>query len=78
MTKFNTVKKFSSGSGYSESAIRTKIFRKVWPEDEVWVRAPDDRILIDTWGFERWALGYRRRTMAATERQLRGTDGGNE
>jgi hypothetical protein len=42
MTRFGTVKKFSSCSGYSESAIRTKILRKVWPQNLVWFRAPDD------------------------------------
>ncbi len=57
MTRYNTIKKFASRSGYSEAAIRSKISRGDWPQNEVWVRAPDERVLIDLDGFERWALG---------------------
>ena len=57
MTQFTTIKKFSALSGYSEAAIRTKISRGVWLEDQVWVRAPDDRVLIDIEGYEKWVAG---------------------
>ena len=57
MTRFITIKKFAMQSGYSEAAIRTKVNRGVWLQDQVWVRAPDDRILIDVDGYERWATG---------------------
>jgi len=62
MTRYNTVKRFSLCSGYTEAAIRTKLSRQIWPQDEVWIRAPDNRILIDVDGFERWAEGYQSRT----------------
>jgi len=65
MTRFSTVKKFSTWSGYSESAIRTKILRNVWPENLVWFRAPDNRILIDLKGFDRWVAS---RAMAGGQR----------
>lgn len=54
MTRFTTIKRFSMLSGYSEAAMRTKISRGIWLQDKVWVRAPDDRILIDVEGYEKW------------------------
>jgi hypothetical protein len=55
--RFVTIGKFSVESGYTEGAVRAKIDRGDWLEGEVYVRAPDGRILIDTEGFERWATG---------------------
>lgn len=56
--RYMTVRKFSAESGYSEDAIRTKMRDAVWRQGEVWVKAPDGRILIDIEGFERWvAIG---------------------
>jgi len=52
-----TIGKFAAESGYTEGAIRAKIERGDWLEGEVWVRAPDGRILIDVRGYERWARG---------------------
>ena len=57
MTRYSTIKKFADVSGYSDAAIRTKISRGVWLEDQVWVRAPDDRVLIDIEGYEKWVAG---------------------
>ena len=59
MTRFTTIKKFAMQSGYSEAAIRTKINRGVWLQDQVWVRAPDTRILIEVEGYERWATQHK-------------------
>ena len=70
MTRFNTIKKFAAASGYSESAIRTKLSRGKWPQDEVWIRAPDSRILIDIDGFERWAKGYQSRNATSADYEL--------
>ena len=52
-----TVERFAELSGYTAEAVRSKIKRGVWLEDEVWIKAPDGRILIDTEGYERWATG---------------------
>ncbi len=55
--RYITIKKHSELSGYSPNAIRTKISRGVWPEGQVWIKAPDGRVLIDTEGYEKWAVG---------------------
>jgi hypothetical protein len=52
--RYLTIRKFSSDSGYTEAAIRSKIAGGVWTENEVWRRAPDGRVLIDVAGFEAW------------------------
>lgn len=57
MMRLVTISKLAAESGYSERAVRAKIDRGDWLEGEVWIRAPDRRILIDTEGFERWARG---------------------
>ena len=54
MIEYKTVRQFASESGYSEEAIRTKISRGVFREDEVWVRSPDNRVLISIEGFNVW------------------------
>jgi|TARA_B110000046_G_C12758530_1_gene299838 hypothetical protein len=50
-----TIKKFSELSGYTEAAIRTKISEGVWQENKVYVRAPDNRLLISIEGYDAWA-----------------------
>jgi hypothetical protein len=52
-----TIRKAAEITGYTEKAIRAKIERGVWPQGEVWDYAPDNRILVDMGGFERWAEG---------------------
>jgi len=52
-----TIRRFAQIAGYTEKAVRRKIESGVWLEDEVWIKAPDGRILIDTEGFETWAQG---------------------
>jgi hypothetical protein len=47
-------------TGYTVSAMETKIARGVWLEDFEYVRAPDNAILIDMEGYELWATGHRR------------------
>src|SRR5690606_9994719 len=51
-----TIDRFAEISGYTAVAIRTKIERGVWPEG-VYIRAPDNRILISIRGYEEWAEG---------------------
>lgn len=57
MLRHLTIPKFAVESGYTEDAIRSKIKRGEWLDGLVWVKAPDGRILIDTEGFEAWAIG---------------------
>lgn len=52
--RFVTIAKFADDSGYTAKAIERKIERGDWLEGEVWTRAPDGRVLIDTRGYERW------------------------
>jgi len=54
MTRYMTIPKFAESSGYTEDAIRTKIRDGIWPQDEVWKKAPDGRNLIDVQGYEKW------------------------
>jgi hypothetical protein len=53
MVKYKTIKQFALESGYSESAIRKKIERGVWPYG-VHIKAPDGRILISVEGYNEW------------------------
>jgi len=55
MARYQTVKKFAEASGYTERAIRTKIQDGTWPMGEVWIKAPDNRVLISVEGYEAWA-----------------------
>lgn len=52
--RYLTIRKFSSESGYSEAAIRSKIRDGVWRLGQVWRKAPDGRVLIDVLGYEAW------------------------
>ena len=54
MLRYMTIPKFSIESGYTPDAIRTKIRDGIWPKDAVWIKAPDNRILIDVKGYESW------------------------
>jgi hypothetical protein len=54
MLRYVTISKFSTESGYSEDAIRTKIRDGIWPENKVWKKAPDGRVLISTEGYDEW------------------------
>jgi hypothetical protein len=54
MIRYMTISKFAAETGYTEDAIRTKIRDGVWPKDQVWVKAPDGRVLIDAQGYEKW------------------------
>ncbi len=54
MLRYLTIPKFALESGYTEDAIRSKIRDGIWPQDEIWHKAPDGRILIDVKGYEIW------------------------
>ena len=49
-----TIRKFSELSGYTEVAVRSKIKEGIWRENQVFSRAPDNRILISLSGYEAW------------------------
>jgi hypothetical protein len=55
--RFVKVKKYAELSGYTEAAIHHKLSNGVWMENREYRRAPDNVILIDTDGIERWVLG---------------------
>jgi hypothetical protein len=50
-----TIAKAAELTGYSESAIRNKIFNGVWPENIVWKWGPDGVQLIIWEGYNTWA-----------------------
>ena len=52
-----TIRRFSEESGYTENAIRTKIKNGVWLEGQVWIKAPDGRVLISVDGYHQWVDG---------------------
>ncbi|NHZ83698.1 excisionase [Massilia sp. CCM 8695] len=54
MLRYLTIPKFAAESGYTEDAIRTKIRDGIWSQDQVWLKAPDGRILINVPGYEQW------------------------
>ena len=54
MIRYVTIPKFAEHSGYTEDAIRTKIRDGVWIEGNVWIKAPDNRVLIDMEGYQKW------------------------
>lgn len=57
MAKYQTVKKFSDESGYTEAAIRTKMQDGTWKQGAVWIKAPDNRVLISVEGYNAWVEG---------------------
>ena len=54
-SRFVTIDLAAAATGFSPSAIRTKIARGVWVSGREYVHAPDGRVLIDMRGYERWA-----------------------
>ena len=56
MIEYKTIRQFAAESGYTEAAIREKIRKGVFPKDRVWLRAPDNRVLISLEGFNQWVI----------------------
>lgn len=54
MARYQTIKKFSEATGYTEHAIRAKLSKGVWPLGEIWIKAPDGHVLISVEGYEAW------------------------
>ncbi len=58
--RYVTILRFCELSGYTEEAVKAKRRDGKWIEGQVWIKAPDGRILIDLEGYEAWAVsGYR-------------------
>jgi hypothetical protein len=53
-SRFVTIELFCTMTGYSDSAVRTKMSRGEWLEERQFVRR-DGRVLMDMEGYERWA-----------------------
>ena len=56
MVEYKTIRQFATESGYTEGAIREKIRKGVFPKNDVWLRGPDNRILISIKGFNQWVI----------------------
>jgi len=55
--RYVTIPKFAEMSGYSIKAIEHKVHNGVWTEGHQYRRAPDNRIMVDVEGVERWVEG---------------------
>jgi hypothetical protein len=55
--RYVTLERFEALSGYSTSAVQSKIKRGQWLENREYLRAPDGRILVDLLGHGAWARG---------------------
>lgn len=53
--RFVRISKFAELTGYTDRAVQTKVQRGVWVEGKEYVLAPDNNILIDMEGYNRWA-----------------------
>jgi hypothetical protein len=52
-----TIPRFCALTGYTDDAVRSKMAAGLWQEGIVWIKAPDNRILISIKGYEAWARG---------------------
>jgi len=52
-----TVKEFCKRTGYTEKAVEGKMRAGKWLEGQVFIRSPDNNILIDLKEFYKWARG---------------------
>lgn len=66
-----TIPLFACLSGYSEKAIRAKIYRGVWRDGAEYVKAPDGHVLMSTKGYAAWAASHQNQK----PRAARGTKG---
>jgi hypothetical protein len=53
-TRYVCVKRFAELTGYSEKAVEHKRRNGVWREGREYKIAPDNRILINLEGYEKW------------------------
>lgn len=55
--RYVRISKFHEETGYTQRAVEAKIFKGVWVEGVHYRRAPDNNILMDMRGYERWVEG---------------------
>lgn len=51
------IRKAAEVTGYTQSAIRTKIKRSVWTRGRHWRKGPDNRVFVDLQAIQRWVVG---------------------
>lgn len=66
--RYVTILKFCELTGYTEDAVKSKRRDGVWLGGQLWVKAPDGRILMDLEGYEEWVESAQRETVAAKPR----------
>jgi hypothetical protein len=52
--RYVTILKFCELTGYTEDAVKSKRRDGVWLAGQLWIKAPDGRILMDLEGYEAW------------------------
>lgn len=57
MFEWVRIKKLCDLLGYSDDAVRAKIKKGVWRQDEHWRKAPDGRIFLNLLAIKRWIEG---------------------
>lgn len=55
--RYVLLQRFGELTGYTVDAVNAKIKRGQWLQGQLWVKAPDGRILIDLVGYTEWAAG---------------------
>jgi hypothetical protein len=55
--RFIKIKKFCELTGYTDKAIYSKIHEGVWRQNQEYKKGPDNVILVDLEGYERWVRG---------------------
>ncbi|QTD90788.1 excisionase [Burkholderia anthina] len=67
-SRYVTVFKFCEMTGYTEEAVKSKRRDGVWLEGQLWIKAPDGRILMDIEGYEKWVETARESGQSAAAR----------
>ncbi|KVD28196.1 hypothetical protein [Burkholderia ubonensis] len=52
--RYVTIAKFAAEAGCTERDVKIQIRNGTYRQGEIWVKAPDGRILIDMQGYEKW------------------------
>ncbi|AIO96640.1 excisionase [Burkholderia pseudomallei] len=66
--RYVTVLKFCELTGYTEDAVKSKRRDGVWLAGQLWIKAPDGRILMDLEGYEAWVESAREPAQSAAPR----------
>lgn len=54
---YRTIKEHAAATGYTATAIYSKISRGVWPEGVVWIKKTNGRVMISEEGYNAWVEG---------------------